>query len=239
MGAEANSEFRIPRYSRWKDWSYARLWRLARSWGGRLYPPPNPDEIALSFDDGPNPASTARLLEILRVHDVSATFFLVGMHAEAEPELVRQMVDQGHEIGNHTWSHPNLKTVPRQRIVEELQRTSEVLERITGKPISLFRPPFGAADNRVLDTARELGMVPAFWNAMTVDWEDRPSALITNELAQQIEVNGERGRATCLVLHDRRADDPKACCDESIEAVRQLIGRFQSTHRFVKMNAWL
>src|ERR1035438_656459 len=102
-----------------------------------------------------------------------ATFFLVGQFAKAEPLLTRSIADAGHLIGNHTWSHPNLAMTAPARGREELIRTKETLEQITGKPVRHFRPPFGARRPDVLATARRLGLTPVLWNAMTSDWSEK------------------------------------------------------------------
>jgi peptidoglycan/xylan/chitin deacetylase (PgdA/CDA1 family) len=113
--------------------AYAAMWPGSQLFGRTLIAPRRPGELALTFDDGPNPAWTPRLLEILASHDVRATFFLVGSHAQAEPELVRRIVAAGHLIGNHSWSHPNLALTSARRVREELTRTSQTLEEIAGR----------------------------------------------------------------------------------------------------------
>jgi peptidoglycan/xylan/chitin deacetylase (PgdA/CDA1 family) len=222
-----------------KNYAYATLWPAARLLGRRVYPPPRASEIALTFDDGPNPACTPRLLDLLASNNVRASFFLVGRFAQAEPVLVRRISAEGHVIGNHTWSHPNLAHIPAAHVLQELKQTSDALEQVTGKPIRLFRPPFGAANRTALATARGLGMVPVFWNAMTADWESRPAAQIADELKQQITRNEGRKRATCLVLHDRKADAPDACCDASVDAAARLIVQYQGRSQFVTIDSWL
>ena len=112
-------------------WFYASLWPGSRVFGEALTAPARPGELALTFDDGPNPAWTPKLLDLLAGHDVRATFFLLGGFAEQAPDLVRRIAAQGHLIGNHSWSHPNLSTTPAARIREELVRTSATLEQIT------------------------------------------------------------------------------------------------------------
>ncbi len=217
---------------------YAALWPAARSLRRRLYPPPRPKEIAFTFDDGPNSECTPRLLDLLATHNIRAAFFLVGKFAKAQPALVRRMVADGHAIGNHTWSHPNLATISIRQLREELQRTSTLLEQMTGTAIRIFRPPYGACNAEVLGTARALGMLPVFWNAIAADWEERSASQIVEELAQQIERNQGRRRATYLVLHDGRADNPQAHCGQSIEAAAGLIERLQRNYRFVSIQTW-
>ena len=155
--------------------AYAAMWPTSQLFGSTLIAPPRPGELALTFDDGPNPVWTPRLLDLLASHDVHATFFLVGSRAQAQPALVRQIVAAGHLIGNHSWSHLNLALSSGRRIDEELSRTSQALEQIVGAPIRYFRPPFGARRPEVLRAARRLGMLPVLWNAMTSDWKN-PSA---------------------------------------------------------------
>lgn len=217
---------------------YAVLWPAARSLRRRLYPPPSPNEIALTFDDGPNPECTPRLLDILGANQVKAAFFFVGKFAVAHPELVRRAMAEGHAIGNHTWSHPNLTRIPLASAREELLATSQLLEQITGAAIPIFRPPYGACNTEVLTQARSLGMLPVFWNAITVDWEDRSASQITDELVQQIDRNRGRRRATYLVLHEGSADRQYTNCSQSIEAASQLIALLRGKYRFVSIQTW-
>src|ERR1700722_17126800 len=122
-------------------YAYASMWPSSRLFGSALTAPARPDEIALTFDDGPNAAWTPKLLEILASYEVRATFFLLGGQAKAEPELVRRMSAAGHVIGNHTWSHPNLARSSSQVIREELKRTQQMIEQITGAAAKFFPPP--------------------------------------------------------------------------------------------------
>jgi peptidoglycan/xylan/chitin deacetylase (PgdA/CDA1 family) len=194
--------------------------------------------LALTFDDGPNPAWTPRLLEILASHDVRATFFLVGSHAQAEPELVRRIVAAGHLIGNHSWSHPNLALTPASRVKEELTRTSQTLEQITGAPVRYFRPPYGARRPAVLRLARSLGMTPVLWNAMTSDWKEPSSEAIAERLTRVIDRLERRGRAANIVLHDGSHRGLGANRWPSVAAAGQLIAHYKSMHRFVTLDAW-
>jgi peptidoglycan/xylan/chitin deacetylase (PgdA/CDA1 family) len=160
------------------------------------------------------------------------------MFAQAHPALVRRILAEGHVIGNHTWSHPNLSRIPMAQVRAEIERTNSFLEQITGTAIHLFRPPYGACNPEVLKVARDLGLLPVFWNAIAADWEERPASAIATELIQQIERNRARRRASYLVLHDGRADNPQANCAQSVEAAAQLIGRLDGSYRFVSIQTW-
>jgi peptidoglycan/xylan/chitin deacetylase (PgdA/CDA1 family) len=218
--------------------AYAAMWPASQLFGPTLIAPPRPGELALTFDDGPNPAWTPRLLEILVSHDVRATFFLLGSRAHAEPALVRQIVAAGHLIGNHSWSHPNLAIAPASRIQQELSRTSQTLEQITGTPVRFFRPPFGARRPEVLRIARRLGMVPVMWNAMTSDWKDPSANAIASRLTRAIDNLARQGRAANIVLHDGSHQTPAANRAPSIAAAARLITHYKRTGQFVTLNAW-
>jgi peptidoglycan/xylan/chitin deacetylase (PgdA/CDA1 family) len=217
---------------------YASLWPTSQIFGRTLTAPRKPGEIALTFDDGPNPAFTPRLLEILAHHNVKATFFMVGKYATNQPTLTRQIADSGHLIGNHTWSHPNLARTAPQKVREELRTTNDALEQIIGKPIRFFRPPFGARRPNVLRTARELGLMPVTWNAMTNDWAEPSADRIAATLSAKVDKLQARGFATNIVLHDGGHREPTANREPSITAAEQLLERYAKTHRFVTVEAW-
>ncbi len=218
--------------------AYAAMWPSSQLFGDTLIAPPRPGELALTFDDGPNPAWTPQLLDILASHNLHATFFMLGSRAQAEPALVRQIVAAGHLIGNHSWSHPNLALAPASRIEQELSRTSHTLELIAGARVRFFRPPFGARRPAVLRIARSLGMVPVLWNAMTSDWENPSAEEIAGRLTRTIDKLARRGRAANIVLHDGGHLTPTANRAPSISAVGQLITNYKPTHKFVTLDAW-
>jgi peptidoglycan/xylan/chitin deacetylase (PgdA/CDA1 family) len=218
--------------------AYAAMWPGSRIFGDTLIAPRVPGELALTFDDGPNPAFTPRLLDILAVHEVRASFFLLGNHAQKEPGLVRRIAAAGHLIGNHSWSHPNLALSGPDRIGEELGTTSDALEQLAGVPVRFFRPPFGARRPAVLHIARELGMVPVLWNAMTSDWSEHSADRIAYRLTEKIDRLTSEGSAANIVLHDGGHQDAGAFREPSITAAGMLAARYKATHRFVTLDAW-
>jgi peptidoglycan/xylan/chitin deacetylase (PgdA/CDA1 family) len=123
-------------------------------------------EVALTFDDGPDPAWTPQVLELLARHRARATFFVVGERVERHPELVRRTVAEGHEVGNHSWSHARLDRCGRSRVAAELRRAGDVIERVTGERTTLFRPPWGLIDPVGLLAAAEGGYRVVLWSAL-------------------------------------------------------------------------
>ena len=220
-------------------YAYAAMWPGSQIFGRTLIAPRKPGELAITFDDGPNPAWTPQLLDVLGQQGVKATFFLVGRYAQREPALVRRIVNEGHLIGSHSWSHPNLALTGTARVHEELRRTSEVLEEITGKPVRFFRPPFGARRPEVLRAARQRGLTPVMWNAMTDDWKEPAEERIAGRLIEKIERLTSGGFAGNIVLHDGSHQEALANRGPSVAACGRLIEHFKLTHRFVMLDAWL
>ncbi|HET6170635.1 MAG TPA: polysaccharide deacetylase family protein [Terracidiphilus sp.] len=219
-------------------YAYAAMWPASQIFGEALIAPRRAGELALTFDDGPNPAWTPRLLDILATHDVRATFFLVGRFAQAEPELVRRIAVAGHLIGNHSWSHPNLALTACSSVRVELQRTSDTLAQITGKPVGYFRPPFGARRPCVLDAARGMGMTPVLWNAIASDWSDPSPDRIATRLKRKADSLERRGWAANIVLHDGGHLGLGADRGASVAAAGQMIVSCKAAHRFVTLDAW-
>jgi peptidoglycan/xylan/chitin deacetylase (PgdA/CDA1 family) len=217
---------------------YASRWPTSRLFGRTLIAPARPEELALTFDDGPNPAWTPQLLDILAAHNAHATFFMVGQFAQTESALVRRIAEAGHLIGNHTWRHPNLAQSSTARIREELSRTQATLEQLIGKPVRFFRPPYGARRPVVLRIARELGMEPVTWNAMTNDWREPSADRIAASLIAKIQKNQRRGLATNIVLHDGGHRSLGANRGPSVHAAQRLLERYAQTHQFVTVDRW-
>jgi len=218
--------------------AYASLYQGSRIFGKALIAPRRAGEIALTFDDGPNTAWTPRLLDVLAEHNVKATFFMLGSRAEQEPELVRRVAAEGHLIGNHSWSHENLAWTAAGRVREELTRTNDVLQQITGERVLYFRPPFGARRPVVFRIAREFGLTPVLWNAMTSDWSETDAEKIAGALAKKIDGLEKSGWAANIVLHDGGNLAQGTDRGPSVKATEMLMKSYEGTHRFVRVDAW-
>lgn len=218
--------------------AYASRWPTSQLFGRTLIAPRRPGDLALTFDDGPNPTWTPRLLDLLAEHNVQATFFMLGKYAKGERHLVRRVADSGHLVGSHSWSHPNLSRTADAKVLDELTRTNDLLADITSKPVRYFRPPFGARSPYVLKLVRQLGLIPVTWNAMTTDWSQPSADKIAASLMRKIDRNQSRGLATNLVLHDGGHIEVSADRGPSIAAAAQILERYDRTHRFVTLDAW-
>lgn len=219
-------------------YAYASLWPASRIFGSALIAPRKPGELALTFDDGPNAAWTPRLLDALAAHNVKANFFMMGEHAALEPALVQRVHREGHLIGIHSWSHPNLSRASSHTIATELTRSRESLQQLTGSTIRFFRPPFGARRPAVFRIARQMGLTTVLWNAMTNDWAEQSADKIVRNLQKKIDQHGRSGLATNIVLHDGGHLNPATYREPSITAAEQLVAHYKSTHRFVRLDEW-
>ena len=149
--------------------------------------------VALTFDDGPHYAYTKVLLDGLKERDVVATFFVTGEHAALHPDLVKRMHDEGHLVGNHTYSHMQLRHNNREEYKEELILTNEVLEEIIGEEIIFVRPPYGSWDKKFEE---ELNMIPVLWTVDPLDWCSGNVQCIVQNTICDVEEND------IILMHD-------------------------------------
>jgi peptidoglycan/xylan/chitin deacetylase (PgdA/CDA1 family) len=219
--------------------AYASLWPASQIFGRTLIAGEDGDEVALTFDDGPNDAATPQLLEVLARHGVRATFFNMGNFARERPEIVKQVAAAGHVLGNHSMSHPRLSTEPAARIRQELVECNALLEDITGLAVKFFRPPFGARRPAVLRAARELGLTPVMWNVTGYDWNPIGVEGILSNLENGIAQNRRDGRGSNLLLHDGGHRGMGAERMDTVRAVDRLLETRRGTAtRFVTVDAW-
>jgi peptidoglycan/xylan/chitin deacetylase (PgdA/CDA1 family) len=149
--------------------------------------PSNLPRAALTFDGGAGSQPTPAILAALRVGGVRATMFLTGQWASGNPDLVRQMVADGHEIANHSWSHPDFTKLSEAQMVGELERTETLLRQLTGRTSKPYwRPPFGARNVKVLDVIETQGYVDIFWTLDSGDWvANAPAQQVLNTVSQR------------------------------------------------------
>jgi peptidoglycan/xylan/chitin deacetylase (PgdA/CDA1 family) len=220
-------------------WWYAAMWPESQLFGRALIAGKNPNQIALTFDDGPNEEATPILLDVLARHGVSATFFVIGKFARQRPELVRELLAAGHLVGNHTMTHPPLVTQSAAVIRRELADCNAAIEDVTGGPIRFFRPPFGARRPVVLRAARELDLTPVLWNVSGTDWNPIGVDAILENLEFGLERNRRRKRGSNILLHDGGHLQMGARRLDTVRAVdRLLTGQQGKGTEFVRLDAW-
>jgi len=178
--------------------------------------------LALTYDDGPNDPHTQRLLEVLAKHNVQATFFLIGRYTKQHPDIAREIVQAGHVVGNHTFTHPLLTFKSASEIRQELSACRSALQDAIGEHSNLFRPPFGGRRPAVLRIARELGLEPVMWNVTGYDWTAPPSAEIEQKVAKQI-----RG-GDVILLHDGGHRQMGADRSQTVLATENLIKKYKA-----------
>lgn len=184
---------------------------------------PQVPEIALCFDDGPNPLYTSQILSILQSYGIHATFFVIGQQAANNPGLVLQEYQEGNAMGNHTWDHPNLTTLTAAQVRTELLSTSNKIASITGQTPVVFRPPGGNFNSSVQSIAANLGLSTVLWNVDPKDWSlPGVNAIIQNVLNST--TNG-----SIILMHDGGGDR-----SETVAALPTIISTLlQRGYRFV------
>ncbi len=171
--------------------------------------------MALTFDDGPDPVNTPKLLDVLRAASVRATFFVVGERAARAPELVREMAAAGHEIENHSWSHSSLWLCGPRRTAREISRVQELVADLTGRAPRFFRPPWGMVNLALFPTLRRLGM-------RCVLWSDQPEglrAVAPDEIATRVVRSAAPG--AIVDLHD--AEGVRGAPGRLLEALPRML----------------
>ncbi|MGC2298223.1 MAG: polysaccharide deacetylase family protein [Acidobacteriaceae bacterium] len=220
--------------------AYAAIAPQSQLFGRTIVAGRDGNEFALTYDDGPNDRWTSRLLDLLARHDVRGTFFLIGRFVRQRPDLVREIRDAGHLIGNHTVNHPWLAVQSPGRVREELAGCNAALEDVLGGPVRFFRPPHGSRRPDVLRAARALGLTPVMWNAMGYDWRVKTTAeAITGHLERSIARNRRLGRGSNLLLHDGGHLALGADRSQSVEATRRILEHHSPAQfRYVTVDCW-
>jgi peptidoglycan/xylan/chitin deacetylase (PgdA/CDA1 family) len=153
--------------------------------------------IAMTFDDGPHGVNTPKLLKMLRDRNIKATFFVIGECAAEHPDVLAQIDADGHEIGNHSWSHPNLAKCSEQRVREQLQKTDDVIYQVTNKRCTLLRPPYGAFSEAQKRWAKkEFGYTTVLWSVDPLDWKRPGASVVANRIVSRT------GNGSIVLAHD-------------------------------------
>lgn len=183
----------------------------------------DPEEkvVALTFDDGPSP-DTLKILQILQQYQIKATFFLLGENLSRYPEIVQQVVNEGHAVGNHTWNHP-YEPMSTAKAAAEIDNTAAVIERLTGEKTQLFRPPGGILENGLADYARSQKYVVVMWSIDTKDYQQPLATVLVDRVMTQAH------GGAIILLHD--GGGPR---DRTVEALPMIISSLkQQGYRFV------
>ncbi|HEY1994288.1 MAG TPA: polysaccharide deacetylase family protein [Edaphobacter sp.] len=220
--------------------TYAALSAQSQLFGKVLIAGRNPNEIALTYDDGPNDIVTERLLDVLAHSNIRATFFLIGRYVRERPQIARAVAASGHLIGNHTMTHPWLAWQSAARIRQELADCNALLEDTLGLPIRYFRAPHGARRPAVLRIARSLGLMPVQWNILPGDWKPVGPEEIATRAVRGIMRNRRQNRASNIVLHDggqKALGQPRL---PTVEATKILLDEYtpQTETKFVTVDSW-
>ncbi|MEG4317892.1 MULTISPECIES: polysaccharide deacetylase family protein [unclassified Microcoleus] len=170
--------------------------------------------IALTFDDGPWPTTTTQILDILKKNNIKATFFWVGRYLQTYPELGKQVAASGHAIGNHTWNHQYIK-YNEEGAAREIDRTSSLIEELTGVKTSMFRPPGGILNNGLAAYAQKKNYAVIMWSADSLDWRTATQSLMDNVMRQA-------NSGGIVLMHDGGGNRSR-----TVEALPEIIARLR------------
>jgi peptidoglycan/xylan/chitin deacetylase (PgdA/CDA1 family) len=185
--------------------AYAAVHPGSQLFGTTIRSTAAPLQLALTFDDGPNPAVTPALLDLLDRYKARATFFMIGRFVRECPELAREVAVRGHLVGNHTQTHPNLFWLSPRAVRDELQRCQGALQEVVGVSAKVFRPPFGFRNPWVVGAARELSMQTVMWTLLPGDWREKPVDWLTGRMhaiADKAQDTANRRSGDVLCMHD-------------------------------------
>lgn len=179
--------------------------------------------LALTFDDGPHPAYTRRLLEVLKKEKVKATFFVIGFMSEKNPDLIREISQEGHDIANHSYSHVNLTKIPFTQMMTEYKAANQVIRGLTGKSPKYCRPPGGDFSEAVVDAGAVLGMTTVLWTNDPGDYSNPGQKTLLQREVRKLTSGG------IVLLHDGSQD--------TVDTLATFIGAAKRAgYRFVSLD---
>ncbi|NLW55080.1 MAG: polysaccharide deacetylase family protein [Firmicutes bacterium] len=171
-------------------------------------------KVAITFDATWGADQTEELLRILRDNQVRCTFFLCGLWLEKYPEMVKKIAADGHEIGNHSYTHPHMNNLSVQQITEELLRTHQLIKELTGQNATMFRPPFGEYNNKVIETAKACNYTTIIWDVDSLDWQNLSAEAMLNRVLSRVQTG------SIILFHNAGKHTPQAVA-RLIPALRQ------------------
>jgi peptidoglycan-N-acetylglucosamine deacetylase len=190
--------------------AYGAVYPRSQIFGPTICRTNSPQKLAITFDDGPNPAITPKLLDLLDRYEAKATFFLIGRFVRECPDLVKETVARGHSLGNHSHTHPNLAWLASARIAEELCVCQETIGEAVGAGPKWFRPPYGFRNPWVAPAAAALDCSTVMWTLIPGDWRERPAEWLIERM-NPIAAHAQRslGRTTreSSVGHSERSEE--------------------------------
>jgi peptidoglycan/xylan/chitin deacetylase (PgdA/CDA1 family) len=187
--------------------AYGAAYPRAQLFGPTICRTNSPRKLALTFDDGPNPAITPKLLDLLDRYCAKATFFLIGRFVRECADLARETAARGHGIGNHTDAHPNLFWLAPSQITAELRGCQEAISNATGAPPKWFRPPWGFRNPQVIPAASALGCSTVMWTLLPGDWREKPAEWLIQRM-QPIAAHAQRSA-------NNKKQIPRACLPQA------------------------
>ena len=186
---------------------------------------PHLHEVCLTFDDGPHPGSMDKILDTLKTQDVKATFFVVGKMVDLHPELVRRMMAEGNEVGNHTYTHKRLNQMPLASAKQEIAACAASVKRATGADMTLMRPPGMEYNNDVLYLAQQMGYVTVHWNVVAADYMPLDPQIIVQRVLNQTK------DGSVILLHD--SPDTAKALPTLIKALKSQGYKFVTTSQML------
>ena len=159
-------------------------------------------KVLLTFDDGPNPRTTPKILKIIKKRNIKAIFFVIGLQVKKYPNILKEIYADGHIIGNHTYHHKNLAKLSKSEIEAEIGDTNKLITSITGEKVKYLRPPYGAVNKNVINLIKREGMSVMLWNVDPEDWKNRNKYKTLYKLEKQLHIGSKHERGGVVLMHD-------------------------------------
>lgn len=176
-------------------------------------------QVAITFDDGPDKKYTRQILDILKDNNIKATFFCVGVNIIKNPNVLKNIAEEGHVIGNHSWSHKVLTKLSKEDILKEIVRTEKQIEELTGGYTPIFRPPYGSCNNEMIELAGARGYKCVNWSVDTKDWSGIPTDSIMKKVRKELGPGG------IILLH---CSGEGSAMEGTIKVLPEIIGYVRS-----------